>query len=140
MADPDQLRDTSRERYEKMVVRLQDELDQMIKIYQFARESLENEMFSGMGYKKMALGEKDVKKLKELTIGLNSLVETKIKYDKAAKSLAENMSLAEEMTAVVTFICSLPYEEQHNLRKRLVERGVWPWKQPNPEIEKPSGN
>lgn len=126
--DPNEMRENVREHYEKMVVRLQDELDRLIKMYTWARESLENEMFSGMGYKKLTLGEKDIKKLKELTVGINNLVESKIKYDKAQKQLAASMTPAEERDAVIKYIVSLPGEARHELRAMLGDRGIWPWK------------
>lgn len=126
--DPDKMRENVREKYEKMVVRMADELDRLIKMYTWAREALENEMFAGMGYKKMALGEKDVKKLKELTVGINNLVESKIKYDKAQKMLTANMTPAEEMTAVIKYIESLSGDDRYALRDRLAGKGIWPWK------------
>lgn len=112
----------------RLVVRLQDELDRLIKLYVFAREALETELYSGMGYKKLALNEKDVKKLKELTIGLNSLTETKIKWDKAQKQLAATMTPQEEFEAVITYILALDPEKQHRMRDRLNDKGVWKWK------------
>lgn len=126
--DPDKMRENVREKYELLVVRLEDELDRLIKMYTWAREALENEMFQGMGYKQMALGEKDIKKLKELTVGINNLVESKIKYDKAKKQLVASMTPAEERDAVIKYIVSLSGEDQHALRSMLTDRGIWPWK------------
>lgn len=126
--DPEKMRKNVREKYELLVVRLEDELDRLIKMYTWAREALENEMFEGMGYKKMALGEKDIKKLKELTVGINNLVESKIKYDKAKKQLVAAMTPAEERDAVIKYIVSLNGEDRNALRDMLHERGIWPWK------------
>lgn len=123
--DPEKMRENVRNHYEKAAVRLQDELDRLIKMYTFAREALENELFSGMGYKQMALGDKDIKKLKELTVGINNLVESKIKYDKAQKQLTAAMSPEEEMVAVVKYICALEPADKARLRERLRDRGVW---------------
>jgi hypothetical protein len=112
----------------ELVLRLEDELDKLLKMFAHSREALENEMNSGLGERRLALSEKDVKKLKELTIGFNSLVESKIRYDKAKKQMASQLTPKEERDAVVAYICSLPYEERTELRARLVDRGIWPWK------------
>lgn len=125
---PEQLRETAKSKYELAVVRLEDELDRLVKMYTWAREALENEMFGGLGYKQMALGDKEVKKLKELTVGINNLVESKIKYDKAKKQLAAAMTPAEEMDAVMKYIQSLDTNDKKLLRNRLADQGIWPWK------------
>lgn len=124
----DKTRESARAAYEKLVLRLQDELDRLIKMYAWTREAMERSMFEGMGYKQLDVDEKSVKKLKELTIGMNSLVETKIKWDKAQKQLAATMTPAEEMAAVMTYIEALDGEARHSLRSRLAEKGIWPWK------------
>lgn len=110
-----------------LAVRIEDELDKLINMFSHAREALENEMNSGLGAKRLALSEKDVKKLKELTVGMNSLVESKIRYDKSRKALAEIMTPHEERRAVVQYIKSLSYEDQRTLRKELIEHKIWPY-------------
>lgn len=113
---------------EKTVVRLADELDSLIAMYVFAREALQIEMTEGMGYKQQGILDSIVKKLKELTTGLNSLVEAKIKWDKAAKQLAATMTPAEEMDAVFKYIVSLDHDAQTNLRHKLDAHGIYKWK------------
>jgi hypothetical protein len=110
-----------------LAIRIEDELDKLINMFSHAREALENEMNSGLGAKRLALSEKDVKKLKELTVGMNSLVESKIRYDKSRKAMAEVMTPAEERKAVVTYIRSLSYEDQRALRAQLIEYKIWPY-------------
>ncbi len=110
-----------------LAIRIEDELDKLINMFSHAREALENEMNSGLGSKRLALSEKDVKKLKELTVGMNSLVESKIRYDKSRKAMAEVMTPAEERKAVVTYIRSLSVEDKATLRRQLVEYGIWPF-------------
>lgn len=111
-----------------LVVRLETELDHLIKMYAWARETLENEMLSGLSPGKHGLHESLVKKLKELTIGMNSAVESKIKYDKAKAALAKNMTPEEEMAAVILYIVSLTPEKRSELRNRLDARGIYQWK------------
>lgn len=132
-SDPEEKREAARLALEKQVIRLQDELDKLIKLYSFSIQALENELLSGLGYKQMALGEKEARKLKELSTGMNSLVETKIKYDKAQKQLAAVMTPAEEKAAVVTYILSLGYEDRNEIRHRLSDKGVWVWRDNTPE-------
>src|SRR6476659_855897 len=115
-------------RLAKMVVRIEQELDKTIKMFAFAREALENEMMDGLGYKKQGLHDSFPKKLKELVLGMNSLVETKIKWDKAKKQLGESLTLEEEIEACYQFVLSLTDTQRHDLRDRLNNAGVYKWK------------
>lgn len=125
---PDEAREKAVEKQKSLTLRLEDELDSLIKMFSFARQALNNEMFSGMGYKQMGIGDKEVKKLKELTIGMNSVVEAKIRYDKAKKQLAATMTPDEEMSAVVTYVKSLDVDSFKRFRNRLADQGIIPWK------------
>lgn len=111
-----------------LVVRLETELDNLIKMFAWARETLETEMLSGLTPGKHGLHESLVKKLKELTIGMNSVVESKIKYDRAKRAMAKDMTPEEEMAAVIEYICALVPEKKSELRNRLHHRGVYTWK------------
>jgi hypothetical protein len=111
-----------------MVIRLEKELDSLINMFAFARQSLENELCSGLGEKQLSLTDKDAKKLKELALGMSTAVECKIRFDKAKKELAKNMTPVEEMDAVVAYILTLSSDEQTNLRHRLHDRGIFKWK------------
>jgi hypothetical protein len=101
------------------IQRLGDELDQLIKLVSWARESLQNELYTGMGYRKEALGESDLRKLKDLTTTVNSAVEAKIKWDKSQKSLADSMTPEEERAAVVAYIKSLDLEQYREFMVRV---------------------
>lgn len=109
---PDQLRENALEDYRKHVVRIQDELESMIKMFSFMRGALETEMMSGLGYKQMSADDKLVKKLKDLTLGMEKLVDAKVKFDKAMKGLAESMTPEEELKAVEAHIKALPHAER----------------------------
>lgn len=111
-----------------MIVRLENELDNMIKMFAWAREALEREMLSGLSPGKHGLHDTITKKLKELTIGMNSMVESKIRYDRAKKELAKNMTPEEEMAAVVAYIVNLSNEDKNRLRDKLNDRGIYKWK------------
>lgn len=119
---------TSHSEIKDMVVRLENELDNMIKMFAWAREALEREMLSGISPGKHGLQDSLTKKLKELTIGMNSMVESKIRYDRAKKELAKNMTPEEEMDAVIAYIVNLSNEDKNRLRDRLNDRGIYKWK------------
>lgn len=119
---------SAKERLAKLVTRIENELDSMIKMFAFARQALENEMMDGLGFKQHGLTDVFPRKLKELTMGMNSLVETKIKWDKAKKVLGEQLTEVEEMDACVQYILSLTDIERHALRERLDRHGIYKWK------------
>lgn len=111
-----------------MVVRLENELDNLIKMFAWSREALEKEMLQHSGSwepGKHGIPDGLPKKLKELTIGMSSLVECKIRYDKAKKELAKNMTPDEEMAAVVAYIVNLPVPEWDRLRQKIKDKGRW---------------
>lgn len=105
MAENDKTRsEAAREKYEHAVTRLSDDLDRLIKMAGWMREALENELFTGMGYKQLGVASTDIKRMAELTKTYEIIVDTKVKYDKAAKLLAESMSPAEERSAVIAYL------------------------------------
>lgn len=119
---------TRTEPIDQMIIRLEKELDALINMFAFARQSLENELQSGLGAKQLSLTERDAKKLKELAQGMSTAVECKIRWDRAKKELAKNMSPQEEMSAVVAYIVNLSTDEQTNLRHQLNDRGIFKWR------------
>jgi hypothetical protein len=118
------LRGRERDKRERIVVRLQDELDRMIKMFSACRESLENEMLEGMGYKNLALTPVVLKKAKELAAMMGSVVEAKIRFDKAQKQLTESMTPDEERKAVLSYIDSLTPEDRQALMTEVQRRRV----------------
>lgn len=111
----DELRANAVERHVSTGTRLQDELDKMVKLLQWARTCLENELQSGMGYKQLAISDKDLRKLKDLAASMNSAVEAKIKLSKSEKALAENMTPEEEYSAVWVYLRSLSIDKLMNM-------------------------
>lgn len=117
--EPEELRAKAKHQQERIVVRLQDELDKMIKLLAWARECFETEMMAGMGYKKLTITEKDVKKLKELAGIVDSVVGAKIRFDKAAKSMADTMTPAEEKAAVVAYLKACEAQDRADIIMRI---------------------
>jgi hypothetical protein len=102
-------------RHKVTVVRLQDELDSLIKIFSHMREAFENEMMSGMGYKKLALTDNQVKQGAALSKMMTEMVTCKIRWDKAAKQMADSMTPEEEHEAVMKYIKTLSPEDQRRV-------------------------
>ena len=109
------------ERHKLSVTRLQDELDSLIKIFSHMRECFENEMMDGLGYKKLALTDKQLKQGAGLSKMMTEMVNCKVRFDKAAKMMAESMTPEEERQAVMKYLQSLPYEERRSFVQRLRE-------------------
>lgn len=106
---------------ERIVVRMQDELDRMIKLFSWARECMENELYTGglSPGRKLALTDKDLKKLKELSMMCENLVGAKVRFDKASKAMADTMSPAEEKAAVIAYIKACDYQDRADIIRRI---------------------
>lgn len=117
--DPDDLREKAKAQAKHLVQRLQDELDEMIKIAAHMREAYHNELMDGLGYKKMGVTPEMVRKGKELATMFDTLTSAKIRFDKSLKQLAETMTPEEERAAVKTYIRSLSVEDRHTLMKDI---------------------
>lgn len=126
---PDESRESVKNEHGRIVVRLQDELDRMIKLFSWAREAAENDLMGGMGYKKLTITDKDLKKLKELATMCDSIVSAKIRFDKAAKSMADTMTPAEEKAAVVAYLKAAEVQDRADILNRIKD---WENKRGNP--------
>lgn len=118
---PDELRETAKARSKHLVQRLQDELDEMIKIAAHMREAYNNELMDGLGYKKLGVSADMVRKGKELATMFDTLTSAKIRFDKSLKQLAETMTPEEETAAVKTYIRSLNTVDRANLMRDIRE-------------------
>lgn len=117
--EPEELRAKVRIEQERIVVRIQDELDRMIKLFSYARECMENELTDGMGYKKLAITDKDLKRMGELAKMCDTIVASKIRFDKAAKQMADTMTPAEEKAAVIAYIKSAEPQDRADIIHRI---------------------
>jgi hypothetical protein len=96
------------------VVRLQDELDALLKIFSHMRQSFENEMLGGLGYKKMGIPPVLVEQAELLTKMITALVSAKIRYDKAAKQMADAMTPEEEAAACMAYVKSMDEQKRNH--------------------------
>lgn len=96
------------------VARIQDELDALIKIFSHMRESFENEMMEGLGFKQLAVTDKQLKQAEQLSKIMTAVVASKIRYEKAAKALAESMTPEEERKACLDYVKSLDPKDRRN--------------------------
>lgn len=126
----EQLRMIEKNEHTNTVVRLGDELTKLIQMCAFAREAIENELFSGLGYKKMAITDKDLAKVEKLARMLNSATDAKIRFDKAQKAMVDEMSPEEEKQSVMDYLYSLPMPELSSVRDNInayqARRGLIP--------------
>lgn len=105
-------------------VRLQDELDRVIKLLSWSRECLEGELTKGLGYKKILLSDADLRKLKDLTLSMNTAVRAKIAYDEAQKRLADSMTPEEEFESVCSYIRTLDRDRLDLIKERIKGYGI----------------
>ena len=116
----EELRADAIKQHEKMVVRLGDELDGLLKLVSHQREGLQAEMMDGMGYKKLGADMGVLRKLKELSAMFGHLTDAKIRYDKSMKQLADTMTPDEERAAVKGYIQSLEKADRGRFLTELV--------------------
>ena len=114
----------------RIVVRMQDELDKMIKLFSRTREAIENELMSGLGYAGHGVTDKDMKKLSTLSTMCDHLVSAKIRFDKAAKQMADTMTPGEEKAAVIAFIKSCEKQDRADIISRIKD---WEAKRGHPD-------
>lgn len=93
------------------------------------RKCFENEMFEGMGYKKMVVTPKQLETGKELSLMLEKMVSAKVRWDKASKEMASTMTPEEERAACYKYIQSLEVEERQvwmtQMREWMKDRGEY---------------
>jgi hypothetical protein len=121
MATPDELREKALAKFDARSVRLVDEIEAMLKLLVFQREALQNNLFSGLGYKQDSVDLKTVAASKELTLAYTRMVEAQIKLDKHLKQVAELMTPEEEKEAVKKYVNSLDKDTAGRLIEKLIE-------------------
>lgn len=109
-------------KFDGQVVRLEDELERMIKLVSMQRTALENQLFGGLAYKQQAADASGIRMLKDLTAAYNSLTDSKVRLEKTAKDRASKMTPDEEKEAVITYLKALPAGERTSLIQRVV---IW---------------
>lgn len=86
-----------------IVVRIQDEMDKLLKIFSHMRQCIENEM----DYTKTMLSQKTVDQAGALAQMMDKVVTAKIKFEKSAREMAESMTPEEEREACTKYIQSM---------------------------------
>lgn len=109
-------------KYDDKSVRLIDELEEMLKILVFQRETLKNQLHSGYGYKQDTIDLKAVTASKELSMAYTRMVEAQIKLDKHLKAVAEMMTPEEEMEAVEKYFQALDTGVAGKLLSKIVDK------------------
>lgn len=89
-------------------VRIADELQANINLAKWLRECLENQMGAAYGTReKQGVDSKTVQQWRDVVKAIEALTACKIKLDKSAKQMAEQMTPEEELLAVRAYIRSL---------------------------------
>lgn len=112
---PEQIRKETLAKLLSSSVSLQNELEDLLKILRFQRETLTNEMVSGMAYRQQDLSESLVTKTSKLTLAYEKALSAKIRLDKHLKDAAAEMTPDEELESVKKYIIDLD---------SMVRRGV----------------
>ncbi len=118
--------EVARKVQEHVVVRLGDELDRLIKIGAFLREKLEQDIQLQIG---KGLPRDGIKSYKELATTIESVVSAKVRFDKAAKQMADTMTPAEERRAVIQYLKSCHKDDRKEILDELAE---WIERRPTP--------
>ncbi len=115
------------EKHKLSVVRIQDELENLIKIFGHMRECFQNDMMDGLGFKKLTVTDKQLHQAEQLAKIMTNVVAAKIRYEKAAKTLADAMTPEEERKACLDYVKALSTEERKtwlsNLRRWMKGHG-----------------
>lgn len=120
MSDPfEEARIAAHKKAKTAVIRIQEELDALIRLTNHMREAYEYELNDGMGYKRLGISEALVRKGKDLAAMMDTLVKAKIAYDKASKSLAESMTPDEERSALMAYCKSITPKERNDFMRDL---------------------
>lgn len=99
------------------------ELDRLIKLIVFARESLEGQILgTGLAYKQKALGKEDATSIQALATSLEKAVNCKIKYDQHLKKEADALTPEEEKEALIEFFAGLEVPDRRRFLRKLVDR------------------
>lgn len=106
-------------KYAAVKVRIADEIDKYLGVASWMRECLENEMHQALGVDpkdpkppKFGINKEVVAKWKDCVAAFNALSDAKVRLDKNAKAMADNMSPEEEKEAVRAYVRSLPPSER----------------------------
>ncbi len=109
-------------KYDDKSVRLIDELEEMLKILVWQRETLGNQVKAGFGYKQDTIDLKAVTASKELSMAYTRMVEAQIKLDKHLKAVADMMTPEEEKEAVEKYFQVLETGEAGKLLSKIVDK------------------
>lgn len=94
-------------------IRIADEVERTIRLVSWLRVCIETSMGSALGTREQkGVDNASLKQLKEVVTMLNHLSEAKVRLDKSAKQMAEEMTHEEELEAVRAFVRALEPTER----------------------------
>lgn len=116
----DQVRKDFLARYDRQVVRLEDELAEFIKLIAHQRRALTAEAFDGLGHLALATSKEVLDKLAKLGASFNSATDAKVRLEKTAKERSKTMTPEDEEAAVLDFFRSRPETQRGRMLRDLV--------------------
>lgn len=119
--NPNKTRSEVLARFATGAIDLMEELDNLLRILKFQREALVNSMTDGFGYKKMELNPAHAKLAAQLAVTYQKAVDAKVKLDKHLRDRAEELTPAEEIAGVKTFIECMDSTARRKLLISLLE-------------------
>jgi len=109
-----------------IVVRLGDELEKMLAIGSYLRECLQVEIEQAVG---AGVPKNAIKQFSELAKTLDSVVSAKVRFDKAAKQMADIATPLEERNAVIQYLKAAHPEDAKEVWREYRE---WQDRRPGP--------
>lgn len=119
--NPNKTRSEVLARFATGAIDLMEELDNLLRILKFQREALVNSMTDGFGYKKMELNPGHAKLAAQLAVTYQKAVDAKVKLDKHLRDRAEELTPAEEIAGVKSFIETMDSTARRKLLISLLE-------------------
>ncbi len=119
--NPNKIRNEVIARFSSGAIDLMEELDSILRVLKFQRESLVNSMTDGFGFKQMELNPGHAKLGSQLAASYQKAVDAKIKLDKHLRDRAEDMTPAEEVASIEAFIKTMDSTARRKLLISLLE-------------------
>jgi hypothetical protein len=101
------------------VVRLRDELQNMLDLSVHAQDALKAELEGAIAQKRLFIDGEWLRKFKELASTYNSLTDAHVRLSKAEKTLENELTPEEERDAVTSYVYSLKPEDRYTILREM---------------------
>jgi hypothetical protein len=118
---PEQSRAEFVAKFDDKVIRLEDQLEQFIRLIAHQLEALKTEAAEGMGYKALTADATYLRKLKDLGATFNSATDASVRLAKTEADRAKKLTREQEAKACQVFVRALSDTERSEWLAREVE-------------------